>query len=253
MSEVTIVGLVSAYKEGRLVRGAIESLQRVGLNHLYVYEGPAGAPLDGDVPPSDYSSIMQQTRGRHTFHAARWRSDARKRDEMLQRAKREHPGPLWGVVLDGDEVLVNAEYLRDLIQATAWDDEANNAGVGSLYSNPPTARIPLRLIERDGGVSIITARVIRLDLIRSYDISSSVITNTAGVREGWGNRLELSPLWVEGWAAAMERGQIVCLPPFPCEPCIVHRAHLRHPLRRGLRMQDQETELFAQARREGMT
>lgn len=243
MSDVTIVGLVSAYKEGALVRGAIESLLRVRLDALYVYEGPAGDPLGADVPESELpayrAGVGRSEPGelpRLCVHRARWRSDARKRDEMLQRAKREHPGPLWGVVVDGDEVLHNAEYLRDMVQAVAWDD-------------PEIARIPLRLIERDGSVSIIGARVMRLDLLRSYDISSSLLTNIHGVQEGWGNRLELSPLWVEGWAAAMERGQIVCLPPFPCEPCIVHRAHLRHPLRRGLRMQDQETKLFDEAKR----
>lgn len=246
--------MVSAYKEGRLVRGAIESLLRVGLDALYVWEGPAGDPLGDNVPDSDYGvdNLLDGTstqRGvKITTHKGRWRSDARKRTDMLHRAQRDFPGELWGVIIDGDEVLWNAEYLRDMIQAVSWDDEAQGASADNL-DRPPTARIPLRLVERDGSISIITARVVRLDLIRQYDISSSLITNRAGVQEGWGNRPELTPLWVDAWAASLERGQLVCLPPFPCEPCIVHRAHLRHPARRGLRMSAQETELLAEAKR----
>lgn len=232
-----VVGLISAYKEGRLVRGAIESLLRVGLDALYVYEGPAGEPLGDNVPESELPDreIMwgnYPPPDRIVTRRGRWRSDARKRNEMLQHAKRDFPeAPLWGVVLDGDEVLHNAEYLRDMIQAVAWGDG----------DETPIARIPLRLIERDGSISIIGARVIRLDLIREYNVSTSLITNTAGVMDSWGNRPELSPLWIQAWESAIDKGHLIAWPPFPCEPCIVHRAHLRHPLRRGLRMSDQET------------
>lgn len=236
-----VVGLVSAYKEGRLVRAAIESLRRVELDCLYVFEGPAGDPLnDAIVPESEYRDLMD-THAECVLHRGRWRSDARKRTEMLKRAQRDFPGVLWGVVIDGDEVLRNGEYLRDEIQAVAWAD-------AQRPDDPPTARIPLRLIERDGTISLITARVIRLDLIREYNVSSSLITNTAGVQEGWGNRPELSPLWLQAWEHAIDKGQLVSWPPFPCEPCIVHRAHLRHPARRGLRMSDQETRELARAK-----
>lgn len=255
MEAVTIVGLISAYKEGRLVQGAIRSLVRVGLDGLCVFEGPAGDPLGDDVPDSDYDvrgtlGGLHDGRAFRDPHFGRWRTDARKRTEMLQYVKRDFPGsPLWGVILDGDEILHDAEYLRDMVQTVAWEDEQRGASIATP-DNPPVARIPLRLVERDGSISIMHARVVRLDLIREYNASSSLVTNVSGVQEGWGNRLELSPLWVEGWAAALERGQLVCLPPFPCEPCIVHRAHLRHPLRRGLRMQDQETRELDRLRRQ---
>jgi hypothetical protein len=252
-----VVGMVSAYKEGRLVRGCVESLLRVGLDHLYIFEGPAGDPLGDDVPASDYQYLptlrelqdADEPGAGCTLHEGRWRTDARKRNEMLQRAKAEWPGETWAVVIDGDEVLSNAEYLRDRIEAVAAEDAWKGASV-TTPDNVPTSRIPLRLIERDGTISTITARVFRIDLLRSIDVSSSVVTNTAGIQEGWGNYPELTPIWVEAWAAAMERGQLVALPPFPCEPCIVHRSHLRHPLRRGLRMSDQETREFARAQTE---
>jgi hypothetical protein len=245
---VNVVGCISAYKEGRLARGAVGSLLKVGLDALYVYEGPAGDALGDDVPDSDYPYLptlrdlmeADEPGTPCVLHRGRWRTDARKRNEMLQRAKSDFPGVLWAVVLDGDEVLYHAEYLRDLIECVQAEDDLRGADWRDP-DNPPTARIPLRLVERDGGLHTITARVYRADLVREYNVSSSLITNLHGVQDGWGNRPELSPAYVAAWERVMSEGRVATLPPFPCEPCIVHRSHLRHPLRRGLRMSDQET------------
>lgn len=244
-----VVGMVSAYKEGRLVRGAVLSLLEVGLDALYVYEGPAGAPLGEDVPDSDYEGLEQQSDGLLRLRRGRWRTDARKRNEMLQQAKRDFPGQkLWGVVVDGDEVLCNGAFLRDQLQAVVWNDEWQGASPDDR-ARPPVARCPLRLVERDGTVSTVTARLIRLDLLRSIDISSSVVTNLHGVQEGWGNFPERSAIWLEGWLHAIDAGNLICFPPFPGEPCLVHRSHLRHPARRRLRMSDQEASSFEQEKR----
>lgn len=240
--------MISAYKEGRLVRGAVDSLQRVGLDRLYIFEGPAGEPLGDEVPDSDYSSVRTNAPG-VVLYENRWRTDARKRDAMLQRAKQDFPGETWAVVIDGDEVLHAAEYLRDRIEAVSNEDAWKGASIVTP-DNPPTARIPLRLVEREGSISTITARVFRIDLVRSIDISSSVVTNIAGVKDGWGNYPEMTPIFLEGMLRAIDAGHMVAWPPFPCEPCIVHRSHLRHPLRRGLRMSDQETVELARAKRE---
>jgi hypothetical protein len=244
---VIVVGMVSAYKEGRLVRAAIRSLRAVELDRLYIYEGPAGDALGDEVPDSEYGGYWAHELDDRIFTlAGRWRSDARKRDAMLQRAKAEFPGvPLWGVIVDGDEVLCNGEYLRDRLQTILWDDEAEGGA--------PTVRWPLRLIEQDGGISLITARVIRLDLVRSIDISSSVVTTVNGFQEGWGNTAELSAMWLEMWMSSIDKGRMVAWPPLPCEPCIVHRANLRHPARRRLRMSDAETrELELEKQRRGI-
>jgi hypothetical protein len=248
---VNVVGMISAYKEGRLVQAAIESLERVGLDRLYVYEGPAGDPLGDDVPGSNYGHTFAVPRSSHVLRDGRWRTDARKRNEMLQRAKGDFPGVLWAVVLDGDEVLYHAEYLRDLIECVQAEDDLRGADWRDV-DNPPTARIPLRLVERDGGLHTITARVYRADLVREYNVSSSLITNLHGVQDGWGNRPELSPHYVAAWERVMSEGRVATLPPFPCEPCIVHRSHLRHPLRRGLRMSDQELRELNRAKAEAM-
>lgn len=239
--------MISSYKEGRLMQGAIGGLLRVGLDHLYIYEGPAGPPLDVDVPPTDLEGAeLRQGQGFPiTIEHGRWRTDGRKRNAMLKRAKKDFPdGPLWAVVVDGDELLLAGEYLRDRLQWILWQDEL------AAIEDPraaPHARWPLRLVEQDGSLSLITARVFRADLVQSIDHSSSVITNAAGVQEGWGNYAEVSKLWIEGWLGAIDAGKMIAWPPLPAEPHLVHRSQLRHPLRRGLRMSEQEAAEFTRA------
>lgn len=248
--------MVSCYREGSLARAAIDSLQEVRLDRLYIYEGPAGEPLPGEMPETEMPEwvhdreMMDATRtGRSAVHvhSGRWRTDARKRNEMLQHAKRDFPdGPLWAVVVDADEVLINGRFLRDRLQALVWDDEVKGAEPGNT-SKPPWARWPLHLIEQDGSIHLITARVFRADLVASIDHSSSVVTNEHGVQEGWGNYAARSAAWLEGWMRAVDAGVMIAWPPLPAEPHLVHRANLRHPLRRGLRMSEQEATEFARA------
>lgn len=248
---LNVVGMLSSYREGGLAGAAIDSLRAVGLDRLYIYEGPAGPPLPNeDELPETWlpEGHMEGWLGYPAvIHHGRWRTDARKRNEILQRAKADFPeGPLWAVVVDADEVLVNGQYLRDRLQALVWDDEAKGARPGDT-SNPPWARWPLHLVEHDGSMSLITARVFRADLLRSIDHSSSVVTNEHGVREGWGNYAARSALWIEGWLRAIDEGKMIAWPPLPTEPYLVHRSNLRHPSRRGLRMSEQEAVEFAKA------
>jgi hypothetical protein len=250
---VIVVGMVSCYQEGRLVRGAIESLLEVELNRLYVFEGPAGEPLENEdeLPASEFPAYVDGlpflSRPDVVVHRGRWRTDARKRDEMLKRAQADFPGEvLWAVVVDADEVLVNGRYLRDRLEWILASDARRGASI-AIPENPPMARWPLHLVEHDGSMSLITARVFRADLLRSIDHSSSVVTNASGIREGWGNYAASSRLWLEGWLAAVDAGKLIAWPPLPCEPYLVHRSNLRHPGRAGLRMSVQETEEFAKA------
>lgn len=224
-----IIGLISSYLEGRLLEGAMRSLDRVGLDDFLVYEGPAGEPLN--VNNSDLASTFARDVV-HVSKCGRWRTDARKRNEMVQEAKHRAASirePLWGVWLDGDEILVNGEYLRDQLQAVTWADEDGE-----------TIHWPIRLIEADGSISIVVNRLVRLDLVQSVDISASVITNVHGVEEAWGNKQEDARIWLEMWMGGIDRGKMVAWPPLPCEPHIFHRSHLRHPERRGLRLHKQE-------------
>jgi hypothetical protein len=240
-----VVGMVSAYREGRLLLGAVDSILNVGLDRLYVFEGPAGEPLADDNPSPE--SPLDGIRSVAVVHRGRWRTDGRKRNEMLQRAKREFPGAnVWAVVVDADEVLVNGRYLRDRLEWITAEDEQRGASV-ALPDNPPMARWPLHLVEHDGSMALITARIFRIDLVRSIDHSTSVVTNVSGIRDGWGNFAASSQAFTERWFAAVDRGAMIAWPPLPTEPHLVHRSNLRHPARRILRMSEQETLEFARA------
>lgn len=251
-----VAGMVSTYLEGRLARAAIESVAAVELDALYVFEGAAGAPLDVDagladeletwLPGGDTTS-GEYWGARLVVHRGRWRTDGRKRNEMLQRLKADYPGErIWAVVVDADEVLVDGRYLRDRL---SWIDARDRLSGASIATpdNPPMARWPLRLIESDGSISLITARVFRADLLRSIDHSSSVVTNVAGVRDGWGNYGEVTAAWIGQWLQAIDRGHMIAWPPLSCEPHLVHRSNLRHPARATLRMSEQEAGEFARA------
>jgi hypothetical protein len=231
---VKIVGLISSYLEGRLLDGAMRSIDRVGLDDLLVFEGPAGDPLEADVPESEFPRGVQ-----HVSKHGRWRTDARKRNELLAEAKRRNPGPLWGVWLDGDEILVDGEYLRDQLQDVVWNDEHEGG--------EPTIRQPLWVVEADGSMAFTNSRIVRLDLIQSYDISVSVVTNQHGIEEAWGNTNPDSRFWLELWMRAVESGRMLAWPPHSCQPHIYHRSNLRHPDRRGLRLHKQEADELKKA------
>lgn len=228
-----VTGLISSYREGRLTLGAVRSLAAVGLDDLLVSEGLAGDPPEGieQAPASEWPEGMEEL-----VNFGRWRTDARKRDAMLQEAKRRHAlregEPLWGVWLDGDELLAHGEYLRDRLQAVLWEDEASG--------RPPTLHLPLWTRQPDNSLGITAGRLVRLDLISSYEVSLSVVRSVGGATQNLGNETTDARLWLDLWLAAVESGRMLAWPPGPLEPCIVHRSHLRHPARRGLRLHEQE-------------
>lgn len=241
-----VVGCMSTYREGRLARNALRSLLSVELDRLYVFEGPAG-PIPGNADELDptWTGVGDVTNV--VFHEGRWRTDGRKRNAMLQRVKQDYPGELvWVVVVDADELLINGEYLRDRLDWIVANDRYRGASIATP-DNPPMARWPLRLVEHEGSMSLITARVFRADLLRSIDHSTSVVTNIAGIRDGWGNYAENSRAWVERWLSAIDSGAMIAWPPMPAEPFLVHRSNLRHPARASLRMSVQEQAEFAAA------
>jgi hypothetical protein len=109
--------------------------------------------------------------------------------------------------------------------------------------------VPLWVKEADGSLGVTSGRLVRLDLIRSYQVSVSVVEDVGGEEQGLGNVTTDARLWLELWMQATESGRLVAWPPGPGDSCIVHRSNLRHPARRGLRMHHQEAaELAARPR-----
>lgn len=241
-----LVGLVSAYLEGPLVDGAIRSAL-AACDHVLVFEGPAGEPLDADVPATDYAKWQPRV----WLKEGRWKTDADKRTAMVAACRRFTP-PVWACWIDGDEVLINGEYLRDWLQAIQWDEEAT--GTDELLG------WPIKLVELDGSVSVCRGKVVRVDRIDSYSVSSSVFKNALGFTEGQGN---FPYLWsehlrpFEEWFARTRETNpeladqledtLRLFPPLPTEPFLIHRSALRHPARRGLRLHVQEAEELEKA------
>jgi hypothetical protein len=244
-----IVGLCSSYLEGRLVQGAVRGLLDA-CELVYVLEGPAGEPLDADVPATELGELELDPRV--VAHSGRWRTDARKRQAMLEWAQARHrkqapDETLWGVIVDADEVLFNGPYLPDWLLRLDYHEQVT-----------PDAEYlgrPMRIVELDGSVAWVRGRLLRLDRIRDYKVSTSVFRTADGATyTGAGN----VPDWVDDWArprsayfaekpdgagpAGVERipGRMLVQPPIPTEPFLVHRSMLRHPLRSGLRMNEQE-------------
>lgn len=239
-----LVGIVSCYREGRLVQAAIESLCETGCERVYVYEGPAGPPLEQEVPESVLPNPgpYPYSRGitRMVVEHGRWRTDARKRQAILDRVHADYPaeqGPVWGVIVDGDELLLNGWAVRDLLQQQLWRDE--------VEGGEPTSRYPIAIMEGDGSLAIIQNRLLRLDLIRSYEVSTSILTTTDGQERRWGNLPMQAGPFLEMWLRATEAGRLMALMPWPGQPLLLHRSGLRHPLRQRLRMHEQEASELA--------
>jgi hypothetical protein len=210
-----ICGLVSAYREGTLLRECQRSLKEC-CAEVRVLDGPIG--------PDGYAS------------------DAAKRTELLHWAQGK--GFEWAVILDGDEVLLWPRMLPAVIERMIEESDEPNA---------PVAGVPLRLVELDGSVSFVYTRVLRVDLFSRYELSSSMLVTKAGDVVGHGNEqltlaggvpMPLAPIEVPQ-SEAMERWQRHLArfrPPLQGEPHILHRAAYRSKSR------DVERQHLAEAR-----
>ena len=241
MSGVSLVALVSAYKEGPLALGAIRSALAAEPDRCLVMEGPAGDEIE-DCPDTDYPA--RKGRG-YDLRYGTWRADAEKRTAMVETVRAWNlPPPVWGVWVDGDEILCNGEYLRDILQALQWEDEANGASIDDP-DNLPTMGRPIRIVEPSGLIITCRAKVIRLDLIRRYVVSSSVVESVLGGYMGEGNKPDSLSKWFDDRELfAAKDYAFYAHPPLPCEPFLQHRSWLRHPNRRNVRMSEQEMHEF---------
>lgn len=157
-----IVGLVSTYREGSLALSAVRSLLTC-CDSVRVMEGPIGHAHEAGNP-TDWRELAKDQRV--IVHAGEFGSDAEKRTALLNKTRR-FPTPTWGVILDGDEALIWGEYLRDQIERMR-DADPNATGQS------------LRIMESDGSVAQINARILRLDLVESYVHSSYHLRFTNG-------------------------------------------------------------------------
>lgn len=243
-----IVGLVTCYREGRLIRGCISSLARA-CDTVLVLEGPApaGRELAGDASELQFRGRPDNV----VVRTGAWDDDAAKRTELvvwaqaLHSRRRAQPSrdPLWLVWLDGDELLLWPEYLPDYLEfLRAAPDSEENA----------TGGFPLRHVEPDGSVYLSWGRVLNGRTVRRYLVSGYQVELDSGVIVA----LPLTPLCTAGGiplapedgVPATDDARDLWLassrPPLAGEPHVLHRHPLRRRGRAAQRMHDDEAAWF---------
>ena len=209
-----IVGMIPTYKEGKLARDAIISIGPA-VDCILVFEGPiVGAPDSGI--DTDYRKLGKSLESKVIRKSGSWKSEVHKRNEMLEFTRRyNRNGPVWGLYLDADEVILWPEYIESYIEAC--DAQAPEGEVN--------AACPLLRVEIDGSVQKLH-RIIRLDLLERHVLSMSQ----------W--KFFGSEMIVTFPAIPEERT------PNQGEPHIFHRAFLRPPKRGDFRLYEKEIEDF---------
>jgi hypothetical protein len=225
---VKIVALVSSYEEGELLESVVRSA--AALDHTVIFEGP----VEG-APPS--TARLPKPGPRLSIVRGEWASDAAKRSAMVAwvKGRRWLDDATWGLWLDGDELLLWGEYLRDWIVRAAEEGDEEN----------PVGGMPLALVELDGSTTVCMGKVVRVDLIERYIVSSSFVELVGGRQLGIGNQEVWNP--VRGAVYFTDDGlpHWRARPPLAGEPHLQHRWALRSKGRRAERQSAAEERNFA--------
>lgn len=206
-----VVCLISCYREGELIQGAIRSAKPCA-DRIMVWEGSTNAKVSPTAGEKTRLGPMQLEVDE--LYSGTWKDEAAKRNAMLDRARGWMKGrPFWILTLDADEILLWSEYLGDWLNALrpgyprsdqnvvpmkitvpGWDDETKNG--------PATYIQPSRLVHSS--------------LVKEYT-NGLVLAVTPD-----GAKLDFSAYRSE-------------TPPVLGEPHIHHRYYLRRPDRAAMR------------------
>lgn len=221
-----IVALISTYEEDPgILQSCIDSAEY--LDYVLIFDGPIGS--DKDI----YSEPILDFSWQSTIKGE-WKTDASKRTQMLEFAKESLGEDYeWALWLDSDEILLWGQYLKDLCGRAEYE----NATGGTT----------LRIVEYDGSVAECFGKLIRIDAVKRYVMSSYEIELTNGMTVALPN----VPLCSMG---GMPIGDIKTAsdpllaknrPPLQGEPHLLHRHGLRNPNRQARRLHATEAESFS--------
>ena len=212
--------------EGDLLNSCIDSAKDVGT--ILVFEGP----INHNGNRHQFVKKTMTPRGTDYYlYRGRWKSDASKRTDMLMEAKAENHDA-WGLWLDGDEILLYGEYLRDHCRRA--DSETATGGT------------TIRIVEYDGSVAQCYGKLIKVGNVSKYIMSSYEIELESGLTVALPNVPICS-------AGGMPIGNItdrddpilaINRPPLMGEPHLLHRHGLRDPNRTAPRLHDEEAKDF---------
>ena len=225
-----IIALISSYKEDDLINSCINSA--VALNKIMVFEGPIGAAENKSQFANPHYTMTPQ-HVHYESYKGWWKSDADKRTDMLKEAQAHNPDA-WALWLDGDEILLYGEYLRDHVSRA---DKETGAGGATL-----------RIVEYDGSVAQCYGKLIQVGNIKRYVMSSYEIE----LNSGFTIALPNVPICSAGGIPIGEIKErddpmlAINRPPVIGEPHLLHRHGLRDPNRDAPRLHDKEAESFQQ-------
>lgn len=238
-----IVALISTYQEEELIASVIRSA--IHLDGIIVADGTtdsgkATANRNRYTVGGEFEEAFRKRVGLKDFYdfqylCGHWNSDAHKRTEMMDFAKGQLIGKEsdWALWLDGDEVLLWGQYLHD--HCSRADHVTGTGGT------------TLKIVEYDGSVAECFGKLIKLDAVKRYIMSSYEIELSNGMTVALPN----VPLCTAG---GLPIGNITSpddpllaknRPPLQGEPHLLHRHGLRSPEREALRMHDTEGESFS--------
>lgn len=220
--EIPIVCFLSTYREGKLPQGTIRSVLKV-TQDIICFEGLTEANhVPG--PETDLGAYK-----RFMVRKANWESESAKRTDMLMYARRKfRDEEFWMLLLDGDEILVWGEYLRDWLNVLEPGFESQENFVPIKVTEAAT-----RLIKLDVNGTEIEVPNGALTFVTSSHLYHSSVIDHYHV----GAWQIVTPF--EGRIAALDNRDSE-RPPSYGEPHIHHRPYLRRYERKEFRAHDHE-------------
>ena len=221
-----IVCLIASYKEGALIQGAIRSALKA-TPHVIVFEGPTeGIEIEG----ADDTNLGPYTK--YLKYKGNFESETVKRNAMLDYARMKNPvKPFWILTLDADEIIVWPEFLIDWLGLLRPGYPQSSENIAALKRTEAAYRPDM--VKEIDGLEVVTqsssglwtdlapSRCVHSSLVKRYDVGCWRIETPDG------NFGTLDHIDAEH-------------PPLFGEPHIHHRAYMRRPERRVLRLHEGE-------------
>lgn len=227
-----IICLISSYREGTLIQGAIRSALPLDCP-IIVYEGATSVTKPGG-PKTDLGKFEQNV---FEFYYSDWADEASKRNAMLSYARGLHQfrerEQFWILTLDADEILLWAEYLPE------WLD-ALRPGYPLTDENIVPLKLTVPGVDEETRNGLMTwiqpSRLVHSSLIDRYDIGLLRARTP-----------DDKPLWFAAYRSE--------IPPAFGEPHIHHRYYLRRGQRnqaRGTLLENRERDAVERRERESL-
>lgn len=212
-----IAVLISSYKEGKLIQGAIRSALTCDPVGIWIMDGKQD---QGDIPGEETDPELP-TLGWITPFSIRYQDfdkESEKRTALFEWMQEETKNaPLWVLTLDADEILVWGEYLIDWLHVLKPE---NGEGV------VPLKRTEAHWAETGGfHTDVAPSRLVHSSLIKRYLVSCWHVETPSGEKIALGH-----------WKAERQ--------PLYGEPHIHHRPYLRRFERGEIRAHEGEEETY---------